>query len=87
MILILLVRQRYAPLKKSGGWVVLSKQAIINPCKYQKVEAERPGRQAAVDLHEMKVCSRVMAAWVEFTKEEKRRQYGYVMKAIVFQRR
>ena len=67
--------------------MVLSMQAIINPCKYQKVEAERPGRQAAVDLHEMKVCSRVMAAWVEFSKEEKRRQYGHVMKAIVFQRR
>ena len=51
------------------------------------MEAEKPGRQAAVDLYELKVCSRVMAAWVEFTKEEKRRQYGHVMKAIVFHRR
>ena len=66
-----------------GGWYAGNN----SPCKYQKVEAERPGRQAAVDLHEMKVCSRVMAAWVEFSKEEKRRQYGHVMKAIVFQRR
>ena len=55
--------------------------------KSQQVEAEKPGRQAAVDLYELKVCSRVMAAWVEATKDEKRRQYGYVMKAIVFQRR
>ena len=54
---------------------------------YQQVEAEKPGRQTAVDLYEMKVCSRVVAAWVEFTKEEKRCQYGHVMKAIVFQRR
>ena len=40
-----------------------------------------------MDLYELKVCSRVMAAWVEFSKEEKRRQYGHVMKAIVFHRR
>ena len=55
--------------------------------QYQEVEAEKPGRQAAVDLYELKVCSRVMAAWVEFTRDERRRQYGHVMKAIVFQRR
>lgn len=58
-----------------------------NDHRYQEVEAEKPGRQAAVDLYELKVCSRVMAAWVEFTRDERRRQYGHVMKAIVFQRR
>ena len=35
----------------------------------------------------MKVCSRVIGAWVEFTREEKRKQYGHMMKAVIFQRR
>ena len=71
----------------AGKHIALSLNNAKAQCKYQQVEAEKPGRQAAVDLYELKVSSRVMAAWVEFSKEEKRRQYGHVMKAIVFHRR
>ena len=53
----------------------------------QAVAVERPGRQAALDLHEMKLSSRVLSAWAEVTREGRRRQYGLMMKAVVFQRR
>ena len=54
---------------------------------FQTVEKEQPKKQAASDLYEVKVWSRMLAQWTEVMKMEKRRRYGLMMKAVVFHRR
>ena len=54
---------------------------------FQVVEREKPKKQAAIDFHEVKLCSRMFSLWTEFMRQEKRRRYSLVMKAVVFHRR
>ena len=54
---------------------------------FQTVEKEQPKKQAASDLYEVKVCTRMLTQWTEVMKMEKRRRYGLMMKAVVFHRR
>ena len=51
------------------------------------MEKEKPKKQAASDLYEVKLCSKMMSQWTEIMKQEKRRRYGLMMKAVVFHRR
>ena len=51
------------------------------------MEKEKPKKQAASDLYEVKLCSKMLSQWTEVMKQEKRRRYGLMMKAVVFHRR
>ena len=51
------------------------------------MEKEKPKKQAASDLYEVKLCSKMLNQWTEVMKQEKRRRYGLMMKAVVFHRR
>ena len=46
-----------------------------------------PKKQAASDLFEMKTGHRVLTAWKDVTREEKRRRYGNNVRANDFHRR
>ena len=69
------------------SYYLLSVKDKLLDNNFQTVEKEQPKKQAASDLYEVKLCSRMLTQWTEVMKMEKRRRYGLMMKAVVFHRR